>query len=189
MNDSIITEIESYRQTGSLVCLYNALRYFIAKRYESMAEAMLELSIHFEEGAKKYGEYNWQKGLPPSSFVDSGVRHYFKWLRGDEDERHDRAFMWNIVCLIWTEKYRAKCTNDEREDKEKAAGSEKMNNTNHAADEPQIITAEEKLAQEYRKLSKETEELGKKMREAIKKSMSQLEEEGVFDNLKKVKNL
>jgi hypothetical protein len=104
MNDSIITEIESYRQTGSLVCLYNALRYFIAKRYESMADAMLELSVHFEEGAKKYGEYNWQKGLPPSSFIDSGVRHYFKWLRGDEDERHDRAFMWNIVCLIWTDK-------------------------------------------------------------------------------------
>lgn len=106
MNDSIITEIESYRQTGSVIFLYNAIRYFVAVRYESIAEAMLELSIHFEEGAKKYGEYNWQKGLPPLSFVDSGVRHYLKWLRGDEDERHDRAFMWNIVCLIWTEKYK-----------------------------------------------------------------------------------
>lgn len=61
-----------------------------------------------------------------------------------------------------------------------------MNNTNHAGDEPRIITEEEKLSQELQELSKAAEEIGKKMREAIKKSMSQLEEKGVFDNLKKL---
>lgn len=25
-----------------------------------------------------------------------------KLRRGDEDERHDRAFAWNIIGLIWT---------------------------------------------------------------------------------------
>lgn len=64
-----------------------------------------------------------------------------------------------------------------------------MNNTNHAGQEPQIITEEEKLSQECRKLSKAAEEVGKEMREAIKKSISQLEEKGVFDNLKKFENL
>lgn len=126
VDDIVLSEIESYRQTGEVIYLYKALRWFIKKRYESPADAVLELSKHFEDGAKKYGEYNWQKGLPLSSFVNSGVRHYLKWLRGDEDERHDRAFMWNIVCLIWTKKHRADCTKDEREDKEKAAESEKM---------------------------------------------------------------
>ena len=64
-----------------------------------------------------------------------------------------------------------------------------LNNTNHAGDEPRIITEEEKFSQECRELSKAAEELGEKMREAAKKSMSQLEEKGVFDNLKKFENL
>ncbi len=67
--------------------------------------ALLEVSKHFEEGAKKYGEDNWKKGIPESSYIDSAVRHYLKWLRGDEDERHDRAFVLNIMCLIWTHEH------------------------------------------------------------------------------------
>ena len=47
-------------------------------------------------------EYAKEKGIPLSRFVDSGVRHYLKWLRGDKDEPHDRAFCWNILCCIWT---------------------------------------------------------------------------------------
>ena len=58
-----------------------------------------------EEGALKYGENNWQKGIPESSYIDSAVRHYLKWLRGDDDEQHDRAFVWNIMCLIWTHEH------------------------------------------------------------------------------------
>jgi hypothetical protein len=66
----------------------------------------LEVAKHFEEGAKKYGEYNWQKGIPVHCYIDSGVRHYLKWLRGDKDERHDRSFVWNIICCIWTCKHK-----------------------------------------------------------------------------------
>lgn len=61
----------------------------------------LEVAKHFEEGAKKYGENNWQKGLPVHCYIDSAVRHYLKWLRGDKDEPHDRAFVWNLICCIW----------------------------------------------------------------------------------------
>ena len=25
-----------------------------------------------------------------------------KYLRGDTDERHDRAFCWNLLCCAWT---------------------------------------------------------------------------------------
>ena len=63
---------------------------------------LLEVSKHFEEGAKKYGEHNWQKGIPTKCYIDSAVRHYLKWFRGDKDEPHDRAFVWNILCCIWT---------------------------------------------------------------------------------------
>jgi hypothetical protein len=65
----------------------------------------LEVAKHFEEGAKKYGENNWQKGIPAKCYIDSAVRHYLKWLRGDKDEPHDRAFVWNLMCCIWEVDY------------------------------------------------------------------------------------
>lgn len=69
---------------------------------------LLEVAKHFEEGAKKYGENNWQKGIPVKCYIDSAVRHYLKWLRGDKDEPHDRAFVWNLMCCIWEVDYREK---------------------------------------------------------------------------------
>ena len=70
--------------------------------FEDDATMFLEVSKHFEEGAKKYGENNWQKGIPTHCYIDSAVRHYLKYLRGDTDERHDRAFCWNLLCCAWT---------------------------------------------------------------------------------------
>ena len=66
---------------------------------------ILEVAKHFEEGAKKYGESNWQKGIPVHCYIDSAIRHYLKWLRGDTDEPHDRAFCWNLMCCIWEVDY------------------------------------------------------------------------------------
>ena len=64
--------------------------------------AMLELAKHYEDGARKYSDRNWEKGIPCHCYVDSGVRHYLKWKRGDKDEPHDRAFLWNMFGLLWT---------------------------------------------------------------------------------------
>lgn len=86
--------------------LYSALAKFIELNYDDPYTAFLELSKHFEDGAKKYGEYNWQKGIPLHCYIDSAVRHYLKFKRGDKDEPHDRAFMWNIVCAIWTHEHK-----------------------------------------------------------------------------------
>ena len=35
------------------------------------AKALLRLSLLYEEGAKKYGRFNYLKGIPLSSFIDS----------------------------------------------------------------------------------------------------------------------
>ena len=101
MFDPVLTAIDGFKRTGDREYLQNAIRIFTSK-LSDMSTMMLEVSIHFEEGAKKYGEYNWQKGIPTHCYIDSAVRHYFKYLRGDTDERHDRAFVWNILCCIWT---------------------------------------------------------------------------------------
>lgn len=85
--------------------LYEALYWFIDKWDVDTATALLEVAKHFEEGAKKYGENNWQKGIPVHCYIDSAIRHYLKWLRGDKDEPHDRAFVWNLMCCIWEVDY------------------------------------------------------------------------------------
>ena len=102
MRDGILANISIYQQTSNVAYLHEAVRLFSAKAFGTVPNAMLELSKHFEEGAKKYGEWNWQKGLPENSYIDSAVRHYMKWLDGVKDEPHDRAFIWNLMCLAWT---------------------------------------------------------------------------------------
>jgi Domain of unknown function (DUF5664) len=68
------------------------------------AWALEEVAKHFEAGADKYGERNWEKGQPLSKFLDSALRHLAKVLRGDTDEPHDRAAAWNVLCFLDTKR-------------------------------------------------------------------------------------
>lgn len=102
--DSItIKKVADFVKTNDTEYLYGALRAFIYESYFiDLPDLFLEVSKHFEEGAKKYGEYNWQKGIPIQSYIDSAIRHLLKYKAGWTDEPHHRAFAWNIICLIWT---------------------------------------------------------------------------------------
>lgn len=123
VQDDVLTRIEKIKEIAkhkkiSSDEIYIAISKFIlneninnisrtGKKYyeteiEYRATIMLELSHHFKQGAEKYGVDNWKKGIPYSSYIDSGVRHYLKHLAGMTDERHDIAFLWNMICLAWT---------------------------------------------------------------------------------------
>ena len=104
--DSTIQDIHLFQQTNDVEHLYCAIEKFTYATCNGIATMLLEVSKHFEEGAEKYGENNWQKGLPVKCYINSAVRHYLKWLRGDKDEPHDRAFCWNLLCAIWTCKHK-----------------------------------------------------------------------------------
>ena len=101
----ILYYLSRFQETENTLELYKALEC-CSKLFRNKADMCLELAIHFEEGCKKYGERNWEKGIPVERYIDSAVRHYLKYLRGDNDERHDRALVWNICCLIWTVDYK-----------------------------------------------------------------------------------
>lgn len=102
-NDELFEYIEQFKESGFTLKLIQALNLFVSEKSTWDNHTMiLEVAKHFEEGAKKYGENNWQKGIPVRCYIDSAVRHYLKYLRGDQDEPHDRAFCWNIMCAIWT---------------------------------------------------------------------------------------
>lgn len=101
MRDIIIYYLSRFKDDGSTEHLLKVLYHFSRKAYGSYETMLLEVSKHFEEGALKYGENNWQKGIPTYCYIDSAIRHYLKYRRGDQDENHARAFVWNIMCCIW----------------------------------------------------------------------------------------
>ena len=106
IESNTITWVNDYMVSGDMASLIAALRSFSRERDWSIYDMLLEVSIHYEEGATKYSERNWEQGIPLHCYIDSAVRHYLKFLRGDMDERHDRAFVWNILGAIWTQTYK-----------------------------------------------------------------------------------
>ena len=65
-------------------------------------EALRRLAVHYEKGAIKYGDKNWQKGQPIHVYTDSMLRHAQKVLARFEDEDHLAAVMWNAAAIIYT---------------------------------------------------------------------------------------
>jgi hypothetical protein len=49
------------------------------------------------EGAKKYGDHNWQKGIPASVMLNHAIRHIYLWLEGERSEDHLAHAAWNIL--------------------------------------------------------------------------------------------
>jgi hypothetical protein len=102
---NVLVTLSLFIDTGDPLYLKCALAHFIKIREWDTSTMLLEVAKHFEEGALKYGERNWEKGIPVRCYIDSGVRHFLKFMRGDDDERHDRAFCWNMLCAWWTCKH------------------------------------------------------------------------------------
>ncbi len=65
--------------------------------------AIIEVAKHCENGAKKYGEHNVDKGIPTHSLCDSAARHLAKYLDGWDDEPHLLAAAWNLLWAIQME--------------------------------------------------------------------------------------
>lgn len=99
---TVLSFLEMYKETGDSDFLIKAAKVFANEAFSDEYTAIIEFSIHLEDGAKKYGGRNWQKGIPTDRYIDSATRHYLKWKRGDQDERHDRACLWNLLCGAWT---------------------------------------------------------------------------------------
>ena len=64
---------------------------------------LMRLARHYEQGAIKYSDRNWEKGIPAHSFADSALRHMVKYMDGQNDEDHLIAAIWNLCGLAWTE--------------------------------------------------------------------------------------
>lgn len=64
---------------------------------------MRRLARHYENGARKYEDRNWEKGMPVSRCLDSLLRHVFQYLSGDRTEDHLAAAAWNAFAAMHME--------------------------------------------------------------------------------------
>lgn len=70
--------------------------------------ALRRLARHYENGAVKYKDRNWEKGQPLMRYYDSAMRHMQDWIEDillgrKHKEDHLAAVAWNIFAIIHTE--------------------------------------------------------------------------------------
>lgn len=61
---------------------------------------IIRLSVHYENGAVKYGDRNWELGQPFSRYISSAFRHLLKWVGGAREEDHLAAVAWNACAIM-----------------------------------------------------------------------------------------
>ena len=69
------------------------------------SHALTRMAQHFENGAKVYGDRNWEKGQPLSRYLDSAMRHLVEYLGGGRSEDHIIACAWNCFAFVETQKW------------------------------------------------------------------------------------
>lgn len=62
------------------------------------------IAIHYENGAVKHGDRNWETGLPLHRFLESMERHINDFKSGDRSEDHLAAIGWNLFGYMDTER-------------------------------------------------------------------------------------
>jgi len=65
--------------------------------------ALKRIANLYAKGAKKYGERNFEKGIPSSRYIASLMRHLFQYLEGDKEEDHAAAVCFNILGIMYNE--------------------------------------------------------------------------------------
>lgn len=70
-------------------------------RYDLISPfAMRRIAVHYQRGAAKYEDRNWEKGMPFSRYVDSAKRHLDQFVMGMTDEDHLAAACWNLIAIM-----------------------------------------------------------------------------------------
>ena len=62
--------------------------------------SLTRLADLYAAGAEKYGDNNWQKGMPISRCYASAFRHLVQWAEGDRTEDHAAAVAWNMFAIM-----------------------------------------------------------------------------------------
>lgn len=73
--------------------------------------ALQRVASLMERGAVKYGEGNWEKGIPEDRCYESMLRHAYQYRMGDIEEDHLAAVVFNALAIMH---YQEKGINDKK---------------------------------------------------------------------------
>ncbi len=70
-------------KTGAVRCKLDTVRYDLIS-----PQGLRRLAETYAEGAMKYTEHNWRKGIPYSNLINHMLQHINLYLAGDRTEDH-----------------------------------------------------------------------------------------------------
>jgi hypothetical protein len=75
-----------------------------ATRYDLISPIGLEaVARTCAEGAAKYSDYNWERGMPVHDLLNHALRHIYRYLAGDRSEEHLPHAAWGLLAAIHSE--------------------------------------------------------------------------------------
>ena len=81
-----------------------AVRSHLTERYDLVpAIGLRAVAQTMAEGAARYGEHNWQKGMPIGDTLNHAIAHLYKYLSGDRTEQHLSHAAANLLMAIHME--------------------------------------------------------------------------------------
>lgn len=70
-------------------------------RYDLISPIGLRrLAETYAEGAAKFGQFNWENGMPVTDLLNHAIAHVYKFLGGDRSEDHLAHAAWNLLGAI-----------------------------------------------------------------------------------------
>ena len=74
-------------------------------RYDLVSPIGLEaVARACAEGAERYGDYNWEKGMPVHDLLNHVLRHINLFLSGDREEDHLGHAAWGCMAAVHSDK-------------------------------------------------------------------------------------
>ena len=73
-------------------------------RYDLVSPIGLrEVARACAEGAAKYSDFNWERGMPVHDLLNHAIAHVYQYLAGDRREPHLGHAAWNLLAAIHSE--------------------------------------------------------------------------------------
>ncbi|MCL2622936.1 MAG: DUF5664 domain-containing protein [Planctomycetaceae bacterium] len=95
--DSLVSQ-----EANILHRLIEFVKFYCHKQYSSEAALYILESYArtMHEGAAKYGERSWEKGIPENNLRNHAINHLVKLIGGDTSEPHLDHLIWNVLTII-----------------------------------------------------------------------------------------
>lgn len=74
------------------------------QRYDLISPiGMRRLAETYAEGGVKYGDFNWERGMPISEMLNHAIAHIYSYEAGDRSEDHLAHAAWNLFGAMHSE--------------------------------------------------------------------------------------